>query len=232
MSDIEFAIKASKKLEGLLADYFDAEGKGLREKVDSVAHELSTELVNKIRWIATVRNNLVHELGYDDVPEQADFHLSCEDALLELQQYAIGRTNIRTGKIFKSSESHMRDAKFYQAMRRYDKHGLPLHVTATIYISALGMPYYTLYGLTNVAIGTLISYLFILVVIRFWFSFKAIFIFGAIGWSAVIDLISRWLLAGFIDYGADTYYMSMILPGCFLLYCSYLLFTGRYKFLA
>lgn len=60
----ELVIKGSKGLEAILATQ-GATGKGLHEKVDSVESRLPVELVKRLRFIATVRNRVVHEEGYE-----------------------------------------------------------------------------------------------------------------------------------------------------------------------
>ncbi|HEY1191925.1 MAG TPA: hypothetical protein VGE74_30120, partial [Gemmata sp.] len=61
MSDIELAVTRTKALESLLEQALGATGKGLHEKVTSVQARLSPGLVKKLRFVATVRNKIVHE---------------------------------------------------------------------------------------------------------------------------------------------------------------------------
>jgi len=63
MSDIEIAVKASRLIESLLEQKLNATGKGLHSKLTSVENKLSSAMVSKIRYIASVRNNVVHEDG-------------------------------------------------------------------------------------------------------------------------------------------------------------------------
>ncbi|KAH9261127.1 hypothetical protein BASA81_000831 [Batrachochytrium salamandrivorans] len=58
--DLTLVIVSSKHLEKLLEEKFDAEGKGLHEKITSAKH-LPEDLKRKLRRIATIRNKLVHE---------------------------------------------------------------------------------------------------------------------------------------------------------------------------
>lgn len=62
-------VKYNKKIEELLVQKYQASGKGLHTKLSSVEDKLSPELVKKIRYIATVRNKLVHEEAFDKIPE-------------------------------------------------------------------------------------------------------------------------------------------------------------------
>lgn len=60
-SDLEFAIESAKKLESALGRNFGAAGRGLHEKIDSVATQLDSRTVRDLRYIATIRNRIVHE---------------------------------------------------------------------------------------------------------------------------------------------------------------------------
>jgi len=63
MSDIEIAVKGSRLIEGLLEQKLNATGKGLHSKLSSVENKLSSAMISKIRYIATIRNSVVHEDG-------------------------------------------------------------------------------------------------------------------------------------------------------------------------
>ncbi len=62
---IELAVRASKQLEGILESELGATGKGLHEKVTSVERHLPDSLIRKLRRIATIRNNAVHNPDYE-----------------------------------------------------------------------------------------------------------------------------------------------------------------------
>jgi len=69
MSDIDLAVTRSQRLEQLLERDFGATGRGLHEKVSSVADAIPQDVVRKLRLVATVRNKVVHESGrIDDRP--------------------------------------------------------------------------------------------------------------------------------------------------------------------
>jgi hypothetical protein len=72
-NDYELAIKSSKELEHLLDTEFHAQGKGLHEKISSVESTLPRKLVLNMRYLATIRNKLVHEYGFDDIPDRPAF---------------------------------------------------------------------------------------------------------------------------------------------------------------
>lgn len=84
-SDIETAIKYSKAVESLLTKQMGAQGKGLHEKLSSVERQLPSALVKRIRYLATMRNKVVHEDDFK-LPNKKAFMHNCEDILLALQQ--------------------------------------------------------------------------------------------------------------------------------------------------
>jgi len=88
MSDIEFVIKKSKMLEAFLETEFSAEGKGLHEKLNSVQVKLPEALVKKLRFIATMRNNLVHNSEIDYLEDRQRFENTCNDAESQLRSLA------------------------------------------------------------------------------------------------------------------------------------------------
>ena len=79
--DIKLVIIASKNLEALLEEHFGASGRGLHEKITS-AQDLPDDLKRRMRRVATVRNKLIHEVGFDHVDEhfKKDFY-SCQSEL-------------------------------------------------------------------------------------------------------------------------------------------------------
>jgi len=70
--DLSLVIFSSKQLEALLEAKFEATGKGLHEKINSAAG-LSEPLKRKLRRVATIRNKLVHEPGFDAIPDRDKF---------------------------------------------------------------------------------------------------------------------------------------------------------------
>lgn len=62
-------IKYNKRIEELLTKKYQASGKGLHSKLTSVESKLAPELVKQIRFIATIRNKLVHEADYNNLPK-------------------------------------------------------------------------------------------------------------------------------------------------------------------
>ena len=82
-SDIDIVVTQSKTLEASLEQKFGATGRGLHEKLSSIEYQLEAGLVKNIRWIATMRNKVVHENF--QLTNQNDFLRSCQRALEGLQ---------------------------------------------------------------------------------------------------------------------------------------------------
>ena len=84
LSDIELVIRYSRALESLLGKRLGATGTGLHERITSVERRLSVPLVKRLRWIATMRNNVVHTDGFA-LPNAAEYEAACKKCLEELQ---------------------------------------------------------------------------------------------------------------------------------------------------
>ncbi|MBY0512643.1 MAG: hypothetical protein K2P78_01875 [Gemmataceae bacterium] len=85
MSDIELVVTRTKALEALLERGLGATGKGLHEKVTSVQQKLPDPLVRKLRFVATLRNKLVHDANYQKLDDRAGFEKACAEAEAELR---------------------------------------------------------------------------------------------------------------------------------------------------
>lgn len=83
MSNIDLVVNLAKKLESLLSKEYGADGKGLHEKVSSVEGHLSPEIVRKIRKVASIRNRVVHEDGYE-LSNVSEFELLANGIIREL----------------------------------------------------------------------------------------------------------------------------------------------------
>ncbi len=79
MSDIDLVISRCKELESLLERH-GARGSGLHEKTSSLAHRLPPATVRQLRFIATVRNRLVHESEYRRIDDRPGFLRACDEA--------------------------------------------------------------------------------------------------------------------------------------------------------
>lgn len=84
MSDYELVIKGTKALEAQL-EQLGASGRGLHEKVSSVEGKLPAPLVKRLRFVATVRNKLVHEDSYDALDDREGWVQACNACYAELQ---------------------------------------------------------------------------------------------------------------------------------------------------
>lgn len=88
MSDLDLAIRRSKRLERRLRDGLGATGRGLHEMVSSVEKKLPNDLVRKLRFIATLRNKLVHDLDYHKLDDRRGFVRACDESEREIDQLA------------------------------------------------------------------------------------------------------------------------------------------------
>ena len=64
MSDIEKVVMRTRKIESLLRTQYHAEGKGLHQLITSCEERLPHDVISKLRFIATIRNKIVHEHEY------------------------------------------------------------------------------------------------------------------------------------------------------------------------
>jgi hypothetical protein len=85
-NDFELCIRSSKELEHLLDTEFGATGKGLHEKITSAEIHLSPEMVRNMRYLATIRNKLVHEHGFNSIPDRAKFIRNFEKSGNDLKE--------------------------------------------------------------------------------------------------------------------------------------------------
>lgn len=83
-SDIELVIRYSRALESLLGKRLGATGTGLHEKITSVEKRLGEPLVKRLRWIATIRNKVVHEEGFA-LPNAAAYEAVCKKCMDEVR---------------------------------------------------------------------------------------------------------------------------------------------------
>ncbi|MFW2373665.1 MAG: DUF4145 domain-containing protein [Gammaproteobacteria bacterium] len=86
MSDIDLAVKSSKKIESTLERVLGAQGKGLHEKVSSVEGKIPTALVKRIRYIATIRNKLIHEDNVRKINDRPSFKAAVKHVGKELKK--------------------------------------------------------------------------------------------------------------------------------------------------
>ena len=96
-NDFELVIRATKDLEHMLESEFDApSGKnvGLHDKITHAeeTHGLSNETVKKMRYLVTIRNKIVHDKGYNSLPDRKSFAKSFDSVEKELKEI-LGKKN-------------------------------------------------------------------------------------------------------------------------------------------
>lgn len=85
-SDLDLAVRSSKRLEALLAHRYGARGRGLHELVSSVEARLDPGVVRQLRFVATIRNKLVHDADYQRMDDRAAFKQACRAAERSLRR--------------------------------------------------------------------------------------------------------------------------------------------------
>ena len=91
-NDYELVIRSAKELEFILESKFGASGQSIHQKIDSLpANTLPDSLVKQMRFLATMRNKLVHERGFDSIPDRARFITQFEASVLELEKLVLAR---------------------------------------------------------------------------------------------------------------------------------------------
>ena len=88
--DVKLVIVASKNLEALLEKEFGATGRGLHEKISS-AQGIDEQTKRRLRKIATIRNRLIHEVGFDQVPDKENFKKDFHAAVAALRELVAQR---------------------------------------------------------------------------------------------------------------------------------------------
>ncbi|POM69215.1 Hypothetical protein PHPALM_14521 [Phytophthora palmivora] len=83
-NDYQLAIETSKELEYLLETEFNAHGQGLHEKVSSIESAIPVPTVRSIRYVATLRNRLIHDREMKALPDRQTFIKKFDDAMVEL----------------------------------------------------------------------------------------------------------------------------------------------------
>ncbi|EGQ8507783.1 DUF4145 domain-containing protein [Vibrio parahaemolyticus] len=83
MSDIEKVVMRTRTIEKLLRTQYHAEGKGLHQLISSCEERLPHDVIAKLRFIATVRNKVVHEDNYK-LDDRKGFMAACDDCEKEL----------------------------------------------------------------------------------------------------------------------------------------------------
>jgi len=83
VSDIERVVLRTRKIERLLRDHYHAHGKGLHQLISSCEERLPHDVIAKLRFVATIRNKVVHEDRYQLEDRKAFFSV-CKECEQEL----------------------------------------------------------------------------------------------------------------------------------------------------
>ncbi|KAB2823934.1 DUF4145 domain-containing protein [Aliivibrio finisterrensis] len=78
MSEIDLVVKQSRKIESLLRTHYHAKGKGLHQLITSCEERLPHGTIGRLRFIATMRNKVVHEEGYK-LGDKSGFKETCKE---------------------------------------------------------------------------------------------------------------------------------------------------------
>lgn len=83
MAQIDWVVKHSRRIEHLLREYYQADGRGLHQLITSCESRIPKDILPKLRFIATIRNKVVHEDGFkvDDRRAFLKACRTCEQAL-------------------------------------------------------------------------------------------------------------------------------------------------------
>lgn len=92
--DFKLVLGRCKALEAVLTEKFGAVGRGLHEKADSCIQRLPESTVKRLRFIASVRNKTMHEVGY--VPPIQSYAQACDAAESELAALEITPPELST----------------------------------------------------------------------------------------------------------------------------------------
>ena len=91
-NDFELVVRATKELEHLLETHFNApSGKtvGLHEKISQARTAqglpLSESVQKRLRYLVTIRNQLVHDRDVNAIPDRASFAAGFEEVEAELK---------------------------------------------------------------------------------------------------------------------------------------------------
>lgn len=83
MSDIDQVVTRTRRLEGLLRTQFHANGRGLHQLISSSEERLPHDVIAKLRYIATIRNKMLHEDGFK-LDDRRHFNQVCNECEKEL----------------------------------------------------------------------------------------------------------------------------------------------------
>lgn len=78
MSDIEIVVTRAKKLEHLFETKLQVSGRGLHEMGTAARKALGNDVLKRLRYVASVRNQIIHEFGKDRLDDRAGFIEACD----------------------------------------------------------------------------------------------------------------------------------------------------------
>jgi hypothetical protein len=90
-NDFELVIRLSKELEFILEKYFSSHGKGLHEKISN-GKNIPEKLQKKMRYVATIRNKLIHDRDFNKIDREAFINVF-KEAKSELENLKILNEN-------------------------------------------------------------------------------------------------------------------------------------------
>ncbi len=124
----ENVVKKAKKIESILSD-MGAEGKGLNEKLDSIKHRFDEKIIKAIRFIATIRNKLLHEDNFEmDYKLEEGFDKTYDFIMDNISQYSStyeerNSTNSSSSSSNKSSNNSDDLSKLWDDLSGWQKVG-------------------------------------------------------------------------------------------------------------
>jgi hypothetical protein len=99
VNDYELVIRSAKELEFILDSSFAATGKSIHEKLNSLPEgSLPAPLIKQMRYLATIRNKLVHERDFHAIPDRAKFIAEFEASVVELERMIATRNPAAPGQ--------------------------------------------------------------------------------------------------------------------------------------
>src|SRR5699024_2954360 len=116
MAHISLAVRGSQRIESFLKKHFNAQGKGLHAIVSSVEEQIPQQTVRHIRYIASVRNKVVHEAA--EIDDLEIFSERVDSILSDLQSIIDARKA--------EEEQHWRDSS--RLLGHYQKQEQPVVV--------------------------------------------------------------------------------------------------------
>ncbi|GEM81587.1 hypothetical protein VSU01S_38320 [Vibrio superstes NBRC 103154] len=83
MSDIDQVVTRTRRIEGLLRTRFHASGRGLHQLITDSEERLPHDVIAKLRYVATIRNKMLHEDGFK-LEDRKQFLQACNECEKEL----------------------------------------------------------------------------------------------------------------------------------------------------